>query len=205
MDKKARDAEHYFSQHPKSKAKFGLLRTYLRGRHFEFLTATGVFSKSRIDRGTRLLIECMILPENGCVLDIGCGYGAVGIAAAVFNPKLHVVLADVNSRAVWLARQNSEKNNAWNVDVRRGNLYEPVSELVFDCILTNPPVSAGMATVKAMICGAPKRMSQDDVFQMVVRSKVGGKRLRGFFEEAFGNVEVLARESGYRVLMARKK
>lgn len=205
MDQKARGAEHYFSQHPKSKAKFGLLQAYLRGRSFEFLTASGVFSKSRIDLGTRLLIECMILPENGSVLDIGCGYGTVGIAAAVFNPNLHVVLADVNSRAVLLARQNVEKNNAWNVDVRRGNLYEPVSELVFDCVLTNPPVSAGMKTVKAMICGAPERMSRDGVFQMVVRSKVGGKRLRGFFEEAFGNVEVLARESGYRVLMARKK
>jgi 16S rRNA G1207 methylase RsmC len=111
----------------------------------------------------------------------------------------------VNSRAVWLARQNVEKNNAWNVDVRCGNLYEPVKELVFDCILTNPPVSAGMDTVKSMISGAPKHMSHGGVFQMVVRSKVGGKRLRGFFGEAFGNVEVLARESGYRVLMAQKK
>jgi len=205
MKKKVKAVEHYFAEHPKSRARFGLVRTYLRGRPFEFLTASGIFSKSRIDLGTRLLIECMVLPNNGCVLDIGCGYGAIGIAAAVFNPTLHVVLVDKNSRAIWLARQNIEKNDAFNADTRLGNLYEPVKELVFDCVLSNPPVSAGMEMVRAMICGAPEHMSNKGVFQMVVRSKVAGKRLCGFFEEAFGNVEVWARESGYRVLMARKQ
>jgi len=205
MNKIAKDVEHYFAEHPKSKATFGLVRTYLRGRPFEFLTASGVFSKRRVDLGTRLLIECMMLPQNGEVLDIGCGYGAVGIAAAAFNPCLHVVLADVNGRAVWLARQNAEKNCVGNVEVRRGRLYEPVKNLAFDCILSNPPVSAGMEIVKEMICRAPAHMSDDSVFQMVVRSKVGGKRLRAFFEEAFGGVEVLERKSGYRVLISRKR
>jgi len=154
--------------------------------------------------GTRLLIECMELPENGYVLDIGCGYGPVGIAAAVFNPKLQVVLADVNSRAAWLARQNVEKNGIGNAEVRRGNLYEPVQDLLFDCVLSNPPVSAGLKIVRAIICEAPKHMRNKGTFQMVVRSKVGGKRFRTFFEEAFGDVKVSARESGYRVLMSHK-
>jgi 16S rRNA (guanine1207-N2)-methyltransferase len=205
MNRKASDVEHYFAEHPKSKARFGLIRTYLRGRPFEFLTSSGVFSKNRIDLGTRLLIECMVLPEKGCLLDIGCGYGAVGISAAIFNPNLHVVMVDVNHRAVWLARQNIVKNYAANVEARRGNLYEPVEEMVFDCVLSNPPVSAGMETVKAIICGAPEFMARKGVFQMVVRSKVGGKRLRAFFEQAFGTVEVLARESGYRVLISQKQ
>jgi 16S rRNA (guanine1207-N2)-methyltransferase len=61
-----------------------------------------------VDLGTRLLIEAMILPETGYVLDMGCGYGAVGIAAAKFNPKLHVIMVDVNERAVRLARRNIE-------------------------------------------------------------------------------------------------
>jgi 16S rRNA (guanine1207-N2)-methyltransferase len=205
MSKRARDVEHYFAEHPKSKARFGLIRTYLRGRPFEFLTSSGVFSKNRIDLGTRLLTESMVLPEKGCLLDIGCGYGVVGISAAVFNPDLHVVMVDVNRRAVWLARQNIVKNYAANVEARRGNLYEPVEEMVFDCVLSNPPVSAGMETVKAIICGAPEFMVRKGVFQMVVRSKVGGKRLRAFFEQAFGTVEVLARESGYRVLISQKR
>jgi 16S rRNA (guanine1207-N2)-methyltransferase len=205
MNRNDKRIEHYFAAHPKSKARFGLIKTYLRSRHFEFLTVSGVFSKRRVDLGTRLLIESMVLPQDGCVLDVGCGYGPVGIAAAAFNPSLSVVMVDVNYRAVWLARQNVERNRLSNVEVKRGFLYEPVKSMVFDCVLSNPPVTAGLETVKAMICNAPPHMSSKAVFQMVVRSKVGGKRLCMIFEEAFGNVEVLARESGYRVLIAKKQ
>jgi len=205
MSKKAKDAEHYFSANPKSKARLGLIRTYFRGRPFEFLTSSGIFSMNRIDLGTRLLVECMALPDEGCVLDIGCGYGPIGIAAATFKPQLHVVMVEVNHRAAWLARQNIENNNVSNVEVRRGDLYEPVQDMVFDCVLSNPPVSAGMETVKAIICEAPKHMTKKSILQMVVRSKVAGKRLCTFFEEAFGNVDVLERESGYRVLFSRKE
>jgi len=201
---KDKSAEHYFAEHPRSRARFGLIRTYLRGKPFEFLTASGIFSNSRIDPGTRLLIECMVLPESGHVLDMGCGYGPVGITAAAFSPSLHVVLVDLNSRAVRVARQNIEKNCAGNAEVRRGSLYKPVEELSFDCVLSNPPISAGLKTVRAIISEAPKHMSDKGTFQMVVRSKVGGKRFQTFFEEAFGNVEIFARESGYRVLISRK-
>jgi 16S rRNA (guanine1207-N2)-methyltransferase len=205
MAKDAKNVEHYFVANPKSRPRYGLIRTYLRGKPFEFLTASGVFSKQRIDLGTRLLIESMLLPKKGYALDIGCGYGAVGIGAAAFNPRLYVILIDVNVRAVWLARQNVEKNMIRNAEVRRGRLYAPVEDLVFDCVLSNPPVSAGMETVRAIIAEAPRHMVCGGVFQMVVKSKIGGKRLRMVFEEAFGNVEVLARESGYRVLLSRKQ
>ena len=197
-------SEHYFSPHPKSAAKFGLIRTRLRDLPFEFAAGSGVFSKKRVDTGTRLLVETMQLPKTGCVLDVGCGYGVVGIAAAVFNPNLKVFLTDVNMRAVRLARQNAERNRVANAEVRWGTLYEPVEGLSFDCVLSNPPVSAGMETVKAIITEAPKVMARNAMLQMVVRSKIGGKLLPSVFEAAFGNCSVLARESGYRVLMATK-
>jgi len=205
MQKKSEELNHYYTVHPKSKMRLGIIRTYLRGESFKFLTASGVFSKKRVDLGTRLLIESMILPERGYVLDVGCGYGAVGIVAAIVNSNLRVILVDVNERAVWLARQNIEINHADNAEVRRGCLYEPVKDLTFNCVLSNPPVSAGMATVKAIVTEAPKHMTSKAHFQMVVRSKIGGKRFPMIFEETFGNVEVLARKSGYRVLIAEKQ
>jgi len=205
MRKKGEELNHYFAEHPKSKMRLGIIHTHLRGIHFEFLTASGVFSKKRVDLGTRLLIESMVLPQEGCVLDIGCGYGAVGIAAATVNPNLRVIMVDVNERAVRLARQNAEKNYVSNVEVRRGYLYEPVKDLVFNCVLSNPPVSAGMEIVKAIISEAPEHMASKALFQMVVKSKIGGKRLLMVFEEAFGNIEVLERKSGYRVLMSKKQ
>jgi len=204
MTERSKSPEHYFAAHPRSEARLGIIRTYLRGKSFEFLTASSVFSKKRVDLGTRLLIESMILPEKGCVLDVGCGYGAVGIAAASSNSNLRVILVDVNVRAVWLAKQNIELNHLSNAEARCGHLYEPVEELTFNCILSNPPVSAGIETVKAMIIEAPKLMANEASLQMVVKSKVGGRRLQLIFKETFGNIEVLSRKSGYRVLMAEK-
>jgi 16S rRNA G1207 methylase RsmC len=198
------DTDHYFSGAPKSEERLGLVRTCLCGRNFEFLTASSVFSKRRIDLGTRLLIESMMLPKEGCVLDIGCGYGAVGIVAAKLNPKLHVVMTDVNIRAVRLARKNIEKNKTFNAEVHHGKFYEPVKDQVFNCVLSNPPVSAGMDTVKAIITGAPCVLADKGAFQMVIRSKIGSKTLPATFEETFGNVEVLARGSGFRVLLGQR-
>jgi len=205
MRRQGENSDHYFTAYPKSKLKLGIIYTNLSGRPFELLTSSGVFSKRRVDLGTRLLIESMILPEKGCVLDVGCGYGAVGVAAATFNPNLRVVMVDVNERAVWLAKQNIELNGVANAEVRRGHLYEPVADLSFNCVLSNPPVSAGMETVKAIIVEAPKYMADKALFQMVVKSKIGGKRLRTLLEEAFGNVEILARKSGYRVFVSEKQ
>jgi 16S rRNA (guanine1207-N2)-methyltransferase len=204
MSGPSKSFEHYFTIQQRSKPSFGLVRTYLRGKPFEFMTASGVFSRKQVDLGTRLLIESMVLPKKGNILDIGCGYGAIGIAAAVLNSRLHVFMVDVNIRAVRLARQNIEMNNVENAVVRRGNFYQPFEELFFDCVLSNPPVSAGMETVKAMISEAPEHMTKEASFQMVVRSKIAGKRLCTIFEEAFENIKVSARGSGYRVLMSEK-
>lgn len=205
MSKSPGKIEHYFTSIPRSKLEFRLIHAHLRERDFQFLTSSGVFSKRRIDPGTRILIEHMILPDEGYVLDIGCGYGAIGIVAAALNPKLHVVMVDVNRRAVKLAKRNIRVNGVGNAEVRCGNLYEPVKGMFFNCILSNPPISAGLTTVEAIIAGAPKHMREGATFQVVVRSKIGRERFARIFNDVFGNFTVIARESGYRVLMAEKK
>ncbi len=205
MTGRKRSVEHYFATTPKSKAKFGIVHARLRGEPFGFLTASSVFSKKQVDLGTRLLIDAMALPETDAVLDVGCGYGAVGIVAAASNSRLHVVMTDVNMRAVRLARKNIKINRVHNAEVRCGYLYEPVKDLTFNCVLSNPPVSAGMETVKAIITEAPKVMAHKATFQMVIRSKIGAKTLPLIFSETFGNCQVLARKSGYRVLIAEKR
>ncbi len=203
MKQKNKVTDYYFSSEPKSEERFGLVRACLCGRNFEFLTASSVFSKTKVDLGTRLLIESMILPETGKVLDIGCGYGTVGIVAGKLNPKLRIMMTDVNARAVRLARKNVEANRLSNAEVRHGCLYEPVEDLTFNTVLSNPPVSAGMDTVKAIVEQAPKVMANNATFQMVIRSKIGAKILPELFCETFGNCNVIARGSGFRVLLGR--
>jgi len=204
-EKRNYSSDHYFVAVPKSEAKFGIIHTRLRGEPFKFMTASSVFSKKQIDSGTRLMIEAMMLPETGTVLDVGCGYGVIGIAAAVSNPRLHVIMTDLNMRAVQLARRNIKINKVQNAEVRHGYLYEPVEDVTFNCVLSNPPVSAGMDKVKAIITEAPKIMENEATFQMVMRSKIGLRTFPAIFNKTFGNCQIIARKSGYRVLKAKKQ
>jgi 16S rRNA (guanine1207-N2)-methyltransferase len=204
IKKRNQDLEHYFNETPKSEVRLGLIRSCLRGKTFKFLTASSVFSKKHIDLGTRLLIEAMQLPEEGVVLDVGCGYGPVGIVVASLNPSLKVIMTDVNKRAINLSRRNIRINKLQNVEVRCGYLYAPISDLKFNCVLSNPPVSAGMKTVKEIITHAPRIMTSESTFQIVIRSKIGAKTLPRVIYETFDNCKVLARKSGYRVLVAEK-
>jgi 16S rRNA (guanine1207-N2)-methyltransferase len=201
---KRRKGEQYYTKQPRSEPRLGIIRTHLRGRFFEFLTSASVFSKKRIDLGTRILIESMVLPEEGCVLDLGCGYGPVGIVAAVSNSNLRVVMVDVNERAVWLAKENVKRNSVENIEVRCGFLYEPVEEMKFDAVLCNPPVSAGMQILLQIVFNAPRHLRDDGSFQLVVRSRIGSRRIRDELEKAFGSVRVLVRKSGYRVFLSKK-
>jgi len=138
-----RVSDHYFSSRPSSPEKRGLIRCRLQGMEFEFVTSSGVFSHRRIDPGTRLLIDSMELPEAGRLLDMGCGYGPIGIVAARVNPGLEVWMTELNERAVGLAEENLIRNGVENAQVRRGHLYEPVEGLSFEAIVSNPPHLGG--------------------------------------------------------------
>ena len=197
-------SEHYFSENPTSHEERGLIKTKIRGLDFEFETNSGVFSHKHVDSGTRLLAEEMKLPQKGRVLDIGCGYGVLGIVAARLNPSLEVWLTDVNNRAISLTEVNVKRNNV-KATVKQGNLYEPVNNMKFELIVTNPPISAGIeAVVKPMIVGAITHLVSGGVFQLVVQSNKGGKTLSGIIRETFGNIEVTARCGGFRVFTAYK-
>lgn len=198
-------AEHYFTERPSSREQLGLLRCVLRGQEFEFFTSSGVFSAKKIDNGTRLLIESMVLPELGMVLDVGCGYGPVGIVAAKFWPGLEVWMTDVNERAIGLAERNALRNDVENVVVRPGSLYEPVGGEAFDVILSNPPISAGMGrVVEPLVAGAVDHLVDGGSLQLVVQSNKGGRTLASLMKGRFGSVKVVAKKGGYRVLRSTK-
>ncbi len=196
---------HYFSAKPTSAVKRGLIKTVLRRRQYSFFTSSGVFSAKRIDNGTRILVENMVLPDEGRVLDMGCGIGVIGIVASHENPSLEVHLSDVNERAVNLTRDNIRKNKAKNCHTHLGYLYEPIEDLTFNAIISNPPISAGMRKVVfPLVKGAYERLEEGGTLQLVIQSNKGGKMLAKVLDEAFGEHSVLTRKSGYRVLFANK-
>ncbi len=198
---KEKTFEHYFTEKPISKPKLGIIKAYLRGYYFEFLTASGLFSYKKIDYGSRLLIEKMIIKPTDYVLDMGCGYGVIGIVASRFAKK--VVMVDINKRAVWCAKHNIRRNNIKNAVVKRGNLYEPVKGEKFDVILSNLPMSAGLDVVYKIIEGAREHLRDGGSLQVVVRK--GHERVKKKMEEVFGNAEYLAKSGGYRVIISYKR
>jgi len=188
---------HYYSKEPNVPLKTKTIEVCLRGHCFRFITASGVFSFGKLDRGTELLIENMILKKNWRVLDLGCGYGAIGIVASRFVD--YVVMTDVNRRAVSIARKNLKINGVRNAEVRWGNLYEPVKGEKFDSIITNPPVHAGKEVLREIVINAPRHLNDGGLLQLVIKTRQGAKFTRTLMEETFTEVRELARGSGYRV------
>lgn len=176
----------------------------IRGHTFALGTDAGVFSRTKLDRGTELLLEALEVGPRERILDLGCGYGALGIVAARLSEGGHVILTDVNERAVALARQNIAANQIRNAEVRLGPLYEPVEGIAFDRVISNPPIRAGRAIVDRIVADAPVHLVAGGSLWLVARTRQGADALRSRMEEAFGNAAVAKRGSGYKVLRSVK-
>ncbi len=197
-------AEQYFSKRPTSARKRKEVRAVLRDHSFSFRTDAGVFSKDDVDRGSELLLEALEVGPCELILDLGCGYGVLGIVAARISEGGHVILTDVNERAVALVRANLEANRVTNAEVRLGDLYEPVTDLTFDHIVCNPPIRAGRRIVDRIIEEAPAHLHDGGRLWLVARTRQGADSLRTRMAEAFGNVDIVKRGSGFKVLCSIK-
>ncbi|MBI4140641.1 class I SAM-dependent methyltransferase [Candidatus Woesearchaeota archaeon] len=196
--------EHYYTEEPTSKLVTEQITFRINETELKLTTASGVFSRKKIDLGTKILIENIEIKKNTKVLDLGCGYGIIGISIAKIIPDTKVVLTDANKRATQLAKQNAKQNNV-TVDVRTGNSYETVAGETFDYILLNPPQTAGRKICFQLIEHAPQHLNKQGVFYLVARHKKGGAVLEAKMKETFGNAETVARESGFRVYKSTKQ
>src|SRR5881628_456040 len=170
-------AEPYFTVHPTSRHNPRTIITVLHGRALTFVTDAGVFSHGVLDRGTELLAKALDVATDAHVLDLGCGYGVLGIVAAVLAPNGGVVLTDVNERAVDLARRNVQANALPHAEVRLGAFYDRVVGERFDAIVTNPPIRAGKAVVFRMIDEAPTFLRPGGALWLVARTRQGAPSL----------------------------
>lgn len=192
-------AEQYFTRRPSARHRILEFVELLRGRTLRFRTDSNVFARAGIDAGTRLLVDTLTIPAHGSLLDLGCGYGPIGLAIAATVEGASVVMTDVNHRATTLARKNARENGI-RVDIREGDLYEPVEGLSFDAIASNPPIRAGKGVVHAIVDGAPPHLREGGSLWVVVRTKQGAPSLREKMDAVFGNAEVVALGGGFRVL-----
>src|SRR3989338_2984749 len=132
---------YYFSQKQESKLNIKKIIAYMRDNYFEFYSGSGVFSKERVDKGTELLANSAIVEDNWKFFDLGCGYGVVGIVLKKTHPSLSIVMADVNERALKLAKMNLKLNKV-EASVLHSDLFQKIAES-FNTIIVNPPQKAG--------------------------------------------------------------
>ncbi|GLO64323.1 class I SAM-dependent methyltransferase [Oceanobacillus kimchii] len=198
-------SEHYFSNNPQSKTSPRTWMYELRGRTFRFTSDIGVFSKNDIDFGSRLLIEQFQEPQiNGDILDIGCGYGPIGLSlAAEFNER-EVSMIDVNERAVELAKKNASANNVTNVTIQTSDLYSAIDdESRFAAVVTNPPIRAGKKVVHQIFEGAKELLLPNGELWVVIQKKQGAPSAKDKLDDLFGNVEIVKKDKGYFILKAQ--
>ncbi|WP_099156805.1 class I SAM-dependent methyltransferase [Virgibacillus ndiopensis] len=195
--------EHYFSQKPQSKSSPKTWKYQLKGNSYTFTSDYGVFSKNEVDFGSRLLIETFKEPNvNGDLLDLGCGYGPIGITLAKNYGNRNVILADVNERALGLAEHNAKLNHVKNVSFVKSDRFSNLMNHKFAAILTNPPIRAGKKVVHAMFEESKQALGEHGELWVVIQKKQGAPSAKEKLYDLFGNVEVVVRDKGYFILRA---
>lgn len=199
--------EHYYSRSPQARHDPGQVTLKVGNLSLTLHTDAGVFSKERIDRGTRLLIEALVrgsipLPERGAFLDLGCGYGPLGLAMAVLRPEADVYMVDVNERAVGLARDNARQHGLDQVQVVQGEGLAPFPGQSFHVIVTNPPLRTGKENVYAMLREAYAALLPEGILAAVIRTQQGAKSMERFLQELAPRVEEVEKGGGFRVYVA---
>lgn len=194
---------HYYSEEQTSPFILSKIKVMLLGHALEFYTSSGVFSIDHIDKGTELLINHAIIMDKWEILDIGCGYGPIGISVAKANPTTNITMVDINKRAIKLTKMNIKLNKVENAEVLDSNLYTKLKGKKFNSILTNPPQTAGKDVCFEIIEKAPLHLKKEGVLQLVARHNKGGKHLSEKMKEVFGNVMDIAKSGGYRVYVSK--
>ncbi|MGN0973324.1 MAG: class I SAM-dependent methyltransferase [Bacilli bacterium] len=170
-------------------------------KNFTFFTDNGVFSKNKLDYGTRFLLEVLTTENIGNkVLDVGCGYGPIGIyISKVFNS--HVDMIDINKRAIHLCQMNIKENNV-NCKAFVSDCYEKVDDF-YDTIITNPPIRAGKKIIYEIVMSAHNYLIENGVLYIVIRKDQGAKSMISDLKKIY-NVEVLDKSKGFFVIKCKK-
>jgi 16S rRNA (guanine1207-N2)-methyltransferase len=198
-------SEHYYSRDPKVKSDPKEWSSILRGITLRFKTDAGVFSKGEVDFGSRLLAEAFVLSETGgAILDVGCGYGPIGLSLAASFPERSIHMVDVNERALALAAYNAGQNGIGNVKIYPSDALSAVTEVGFAAILTNPPIRAGKETVFKFYDGAFSKLGSGGELWVVIQKKQGAPSTIDRLNELFDDVETVVKKRGYYILKAKK-
>lgn len=199
------EAKHYFTDNRDLPSHRRDLNYFFQGVNYVFTADDGVFSKSDVDYGTHTLLkEAVTEPVSGSVLDLGCGYGVVGIVLKKTFPDIAVTAVDVNPRAAELTKTNSERNGT-PVEVLVSDGFEAIEDRSFQVIITNPPIRAGKQVIYRMFEDAYAHLENSGMFLAVIRRNQGAESAMKKLAELYGSCDLADRDRGYWVLKCVKR
>lgn len=192
---------HYFENDDTLNKQEITRNVLIQNVHYSFVTDNGVFSKRGLDFGTRSLLENLPLHKiKGTVLDVGCGYGPIGIHIAK-NTNAQVHMIDVNQRSLNLARKNAALNHV-DVQIYESDAYENVREK-FDYIVSNPPIRVGKEKLYQILFGAREYLKEDGELWIVVHKDQGAKTMMKNLKTEY-KVELKAKNKGFYIISCCK-
>lgn len=194
--------EHYFTNNNELKSEFRTIKYSYDTYAFTFTSDNGVFSKDKIDYGSRSLVETIIKTyekKQIKLLDVGCGYGFMGIVLSKILDA-EATLIDVNKRAVHLTEKNIKQNRV-NAKTYVSDIYERVGEK-YDLIVTNPPIRAGKKVVYDILKNAKNYLNKDGELWFVMRREQGAKSAMKDLEEIY-KIELMKKTNGFYIIKAK--
>lgn len=198
---------YYYTKNPDVEHNEQNFNFTLLGNELNFTTDNGVFSKRRVDFGSCVLLAALDQPafQPRKLLDVGCGYGSLGLAVAKKFPQAQVDMVDVNELALSLATKNAAANQIKNVNIWSSDQYQTVTAKDYDAIITNPPIRAGKEVVHGILSQAKDHLVVGGTLTAVLQKKQGAPSAKKKLEEVFGNCQVLKKDKGYFILQSIKE
>ena len=195
--------EHYFTADPSVAFRREPVPVSVWGVSFTLDSGSGVFARGRLDSGTAVLFRETSAPERGHVLDLGCGYGVIGLAALLASPEVRVTAVDVNERALLLARENAAALGvAERYAAALPDEVDPAA--TYDEIWSNPPIRVGKEALHALLLTWLPRLAPGGRAVMVVGKNLGADSLQRWLGEQGWPTTRLASAKGFRVLETRR-
>ncbi len=193
--------DHYYTERPASDIKERVFQQTIRNTQLTLVSVSGVFSfENKVDRASELLIE-NFEPSGKTVLDLGCGYGAVGLFIKALFKNQTVCLSDINERAVEYSLLNASKNRLV-IKAVKSDLFTALDGIIFDDIVTNPPMAAGKKLLTRLIDEAYDHLNSNGALWLVSYHNKGGSTLKSIMKTRFGNAEDMEKSGGIRVYRA---
>ncbi len=172
---------------------------------YSFISDNGIFSKGEVDYGSIALLKVLMKEKiEGQVLDLGCGYGTIGLILAKNYPSGEFTLTDVNMRACALTCENAKRWGLKNVRILESDIFEKIDGS-FDIIVTNPPIRAGKSVIYSIFEQSFHHLKQNGFLYIVIRRSHGAESAQKFISSVFDNCTLLKRDKGFYIYRAQRK